>query len=616
MPLAEAAARVAVPLAGLAAMAALAAHEVDPMAAAESGYLAVVATAVLAAVALLAPAPAPELGLGAALATAAVWVLPEGPGRGAAVLFLLVATLAVAAGRRLVRCPPDRPLPLAVTVPLAVGLQALLRGDLLLAPRRESRTFLLLLVLPVAGALATSLLSRRHGRRAAVALGLSLAVTPGFTVASTLALVALTGGDALAATAADAGSGPGAWRPRLFPGPVPGALRALGAILAMLLPFAWGPPAQGLLAAAAGLALARPALGLLVAAALDATWIAFQLMGSPQVVPVVSFSDPSLHGPAVPFTVIAWLLVAVLLVPAALRPAADRRRWLLAGGLLALAARGLAPGVAFVRDPSIAALAAPLALLAFAVDEDRAAAVLQRVWTAALLAGTALFASYPWLRARPLDEARGLLGTLVATAIVAAALAYGVDRWSARRRARADAPLDRWQLPVYVALAALFLGIALHLPPPSTPILATGGALRLSAGSPVWEAEVPGQRLSGVSIDSALENGAAVAAGTRIATVHLVDDRGDPRRDVHFGLDAGRDTAEWAARRPDVAGVLAARGESPPPAWLSWVAGDFFGQRYRRVVLVPIRRSRVRIELAPGLPPDLALALYRVEILR
>ena len=91
--------RAAVPLAALAAMAALAHYEVDPVGRAETVYLAVLATAGLLAVAFLAPPPAWELGVGATLATTIVWALPAGPGRGAAVVLLLVAALAVAAGR-------------------------------------------------------------------------------------------------------------------------------------------------------------------------------------------------------------------------------------------------------------------------------------------------------------------------------------------------------------------------------------------------------------------------------------------------------------------------------------------------------------------------------------
>lgn len=95
----DALARAAVPLAALVAMAMLASREVDPVGAAESAYLAVLATAGLLAVAFLAPAPAWEAGVGATLATTIVWALPPGPGRGAAMVLLLVAALAVAAGR-------------------------------------------------------------------------------------------------------------------------------------------------------------------------------------------------------------------------------------------------------------------------------------------------------------------------------------------------------------------------------------------------------------------------------------------------------------------------------------------------------------------------------------
>ncbi len=60
----DALARTAVPLAALAAMAALALREVDAVSGAESWYLAILSTAVLLAAAFLARAPAWEAGLG------------------------------------------------------------------------------------------------------------------------------------------------------------------------------------------------------------------------------------------------------------------------------------------------------------------------------------------------------------------------------------------------------------------------------------------------------------------------------------------------------------------------------------------------------------------------
>ena len=94
-------------------MASFAAREASPAGAAESLYLAVLATAALLPVGFLSPWPAFELGLGSALATAAVWALSPGPGRGTAVAVALLATLAVAAGRGLQglqgRAPPLLP---------------------------------------------------------------------------------------------------------------------------------------------------------------------------------------------------------------------------------------------------------------------------------------------------------------------------------------------------------------------------------------------------------------------------------------------------------------------------------------------------------------------------
>src|SRR5882724_7541530 len=129
-------ARAAVPVATFAAVAVFAAHEVDRAAAAETAYLGGVAAAVLAAIAALAPSgpgePALELGLGATL----LWTLPDGPGRGAALGLLLTALFALAAARRLSRgMPALTALPARIAIPLALGVQLLVRGDRLLAPR-------------------------------------------------------------------------------------------------------------------------------------------------------------------------------------------------------------------------------------------------------------------------------------------------------------------------------------------------------------------------------------------------------------------------------------------------------------------------------------------------
>lgn len=195
--------RFLLPLAVLAAMAAFAFHEGNPAAAAETLFLAEIATAVLLVVAALAPAPALELGAGAVLAVTAAWALPSGPGRGAAVMLVLTAALAVAALRRLGRTLPELPLPVAV--PLALGAQFLLRSELLFE-YPGPRTYVALLALPVVAGLALGILGRGRsgggGHLALIAAGIALLLGPGWNVKTTLAVAALAGLSLL-------------WRPRM-----------------------------------------------------------------------------------------------------------------------------------------------------------------------------------------------------------------------------------------------------------------------------------------------------------------------------------------------------------------------------------------------------------------
>src|SRR3954451_82998 len=128
----------------MAAMAAFAGRDTLPSGTAEGLYLSVLAAAALLPVGFLAPSPAIELGLGAILVTTAVWALPPGPGRGATVVLILVATLAVAAARRLFSSPPNPPST-GVLIPLALGAQILLRGELLFAPALTMRLLVALL---------------------------------------------------------------------------------------------------------------------------------------------------------------------------------------------------------------------------------------------------------------------------------------------------------------------------------------------------------------------------------------------------------------------------------------------------------------------------------------
>jgi hypothetical protein len=555
--------RLLTPLAALAAMVAYGLRE-GGAAGAESAYLALLAAAVLLPAGFLAPWPALELGLGSVLATAAVWILPAGPGRGAAVVLVLAAALAVAAGRRIASSATSPQGP-ALFIPLALGLQVLLRGELLFAPALAARTAVALVALPVAGGLAVSLLARRHGTPLALlAGGTALALAPGFNVACTLALLALAAGDVLARERAGSA-----------------AKVTAGAVLLAVV--AWDP-GPGIVAGVCALALWRPriALGLALAAAAG----------------LAAFFHETWTGVGL------QLLLLPLLVPTAILPAKGRIE---AVGVAALmtATVPLTPGAA--------ALAAPLALAtlaALAGRRDPAFTMPQRVWTGAALGGTVLLASYPWLRAEPLASALALLGRPLGPVLTAAVgggflLLAGLGTALGRRW---EAPLRSVRL---AGLAAALLGLALvaALPRSGAGLVAPEIPVVLDAGHPAWEAAVAGPVVGRLSVDSNLSHSAGLAPGTPVAVARFHDPAG---RDAEWTLRVGEETGEWALRRPDVERT----GASAPPPWISWVAGDFFAQRYRAQWTLPraMRPARVRIERVAGAPPDLAMALYGVEL--
>ncbi len=544
-------------------MASFAGREADPFGAAESGYLAVLAVAVLIPVGFLARWPAVELGLGSVLATAAVWALPHGPGRGAVVVVVLASALAVAAGRRLLQGEAG----LEVLIPLALGVQMLMRGDLLFDPSLSLRTPVALIALPVAGALAVWVLSQRHGMvLALIAGGTAVVLAPGFNVAATLSLIALAAGDLL-------GREELGW-------PV-----KLGAWVALLAPILWNP-GPGVAAAVCGLALWRPRIGLALAvpAAAGLGWM---------------FQQPWF----LMMRQLDWLL---LLVPAVFVPSRERRWNILTAVLLA----ATVPQV-----PDLSTLAAPLGLVALSIRRSGAVTVPQRVWTGALLLGTALLASYPWLREEPLAAAVSLLGLPPDFTLAKwVALVYVVLAWLGGLVSGGwDESLRDTRL-AWLAGGCLALALLLGMPEPGRELLVPETPVVIDVGHPVWESGIAsgGDRMvRSVVVESNLSNGMGLAPGTPVAVVRLRDLAGGT---MDWTLRAGEDTGEWAARRPDVARM----GTRTPPAWVSWVAGDFFAQRYRSrwTLPAPAQVSRVEIERAPGAPPELVLALYQLEVRR
>ena len=547
------------PPAALAAIACFAVREIDSVAAAEGVYLGKLAAGVLVAVAVLAPEPARELGLGAALAAAAVWALPAGAGRGAVLMALLAAAFTVAAVRRLRMGWPSPPASrtLIPAIALCFGAQILLRGDLLFSLRltavraakvaalaAAAKPWFALLALPVIAGSAVALLWRRYGAVPAwAAAGAAMAMAPGWTVGTTLAVAAMAGGAMLAAAVSAPPEGRGViWRTRL---------ELAGAVAALLAPIAW-EPRSGWIATLAGLALWRP----------------------------------------------------------------DERSWAWTSGRLAAAAL-LAFGAPWVPDRSV--LAAPFALAALALPSVGAAAGIAAVWGAAVFLGTALLASYPWMRADPLGDCLALLdagrppGLRLAAAAGGAALAVGAVSLLLRRAGRrADGEAARPAAGIAAAGAGLALFAALAVPSmvsPGTAFLTAGDTVLLERGNPEWHREIGTGRARSVVLQTSLLHSAELKTGTPVALVRL---RATGSSDVEMVLRAGRDSGEWAARRSDLAGARL----TAPRAWISWVAGDFFGQRYRSRRAIPSAGSfgRLEIELAPGLPPDFALALYQVEL--
>jgi hypothetical protein len=133
----------------------------------------------------------------------------------------------------------------------------------------------------------------------------------------------------------------------------------------------------------------------------------------------------------------------------------------------------------------------------------------------------------------------------------------------------------------------------------------------LDATRPNWDAVVGGSPARRLIVESSLANSALLPAGSAVARVRLVTTGGET---IERLLRAGEETGEWAARRPDLASTLARQ----PRSWISWVAGDFFAQRYRcRFVLEGSERiASLAVERLATLPADLTIALHGVDIER
>ncbi|HSM14841.1 MAG TPA: hypothetical protein VLA66_12310 [Thermoanaerobaculia bacterium] len=354
-----------------------------------------------------------------------------------------------------------------------------------------------------------------------------------------------------------------------------------------------------------------------------------------------------------PAATLALLLAAALVLSMAERIGSRARPVELPGLLgLALAAQGAARIDAIFLAPTAPrtwlGLLAPALLAALAL---RMAA--RRRPASALALGLATFAAGPgWgllgscglvvgaaaLVAQPRGRAGSIAALAVTTGAAALPLAFAGPAWLALAVAAlvatsgaASAAVRRAGLAALTGAAALAL-VAGSLPWRQQRPLATvlGSALRppfrtlatpvaertvvLDQLHPVAEIPIEASGARAVEVVSYLTNATALPCATPVARIVLERD-GSARASVR--LEAGRDTAEWAAARADVAAALGC--PAPAPHW-SWIpaTGRFLGSTYRSRALLPaaVVADRVRLERDPALPPGTAIAFFWVGVER
>ena len=296
---------------------------------------------------------------------------------------------------------------------------------------------------------------------------------------------------------------------------------------------------------------------------------------------------------------LAWLLVAPLVVGVALARGSARRP----GAALALGLATFAPG------PGWGVLGAAAVVVGAAAWELPALVGRQRLAAAWLVGAAALPA------ASRLDGGPAWLTLAVATA-AAAALATELRlarAGAATLAAAAVAALVAGGMP-WCAPAPLAAVVAAIAAPPFALIDApvVERAVVLTAAHPSYEREIRFHSTRGVRLLSYLTEAIDLPCATPVARVELL--AGSSPVASHR-LEIGRDTADWAARRPDVAPRL--RCPAPAPFW-TWIpaAGRYFGATYRaRGAWSPSPAAdRLRIVRDPGLPERVGVAIFFVGV--
>ena len=562
-------ANLAVALAAGIAMFTYAGALASPAAAAETSYLALWSSLILVTLAGLALPPALDLAGAAVLVTLVVWVVPHGPTRGAAVGLLLTIAVAAVALRYLEKTGGQ--LTWGWAVPTAMALQYLCRADRVLGLSLEPSLLISFIVLPVTVAAVFMALQKREGTLPVlVAVVTAALLVPGWSVTVTLSLLALLVG--------------ALFRERLTPRWLAIAL----AIIVVLLASSW-QASLGWLLLSVILAMALPGTWLTGAAAILATLVLCIFLPE-----VRDWSE-----------VTRLMALGPILLPALLLPNNSRRANSIQAFVLAVLALRTVGGPA--------ALAAPLALGALSLRTRAVAAHLQMLWSGALLAGATLLAGYPWLRSPALEDSLALFGIQIAWpyAIAVAGVLWLMTFLCA---ALVDSSFVLKCRPT-VAGGVILALLALYALPPAAERPMADRIHVLNSDQPEKAIDLePAVPTQSVVIDSYLENSASLPTGTPVGRVTLTDSEGERHS---WLLRAGLDTGEWAARRPDVAGLP---GFQAPAPWLSWVTAsdDVFAQRYRASWPLndTVEIVRLEVQRIEDLPAEVALAVFHLELRR
>ncbi len=557
----ELAFRFVLPLAASGALLFLARFQ-NPVAAAQSAFLALVIGGVLAALAVLARSGT-QLATIAFMATALTALTGQGPHRSAAVFLFLTAALGwVSLSRKKSFSTVESGTAelssafLPELAALAISLQLLLRTDLLLPPIFDPRTLVSLFALPVAVAGSTFLLSRAWGLRAAwLAAGVAATLGPGWNVTSTLALTSLAAGTTLADRQLHT-----AWR--------------VAALSMLFIPVYWDPLLGTLIALTGAAPALRGRTG----------WIV-PLFGG-MVVAHVLDQAPVYPGPILDL----WLLTALTL-PSLLLAPRKLRSFLVRGLLLALAAAVVAP------RPE--ALVAGLALAALTLGEVRRVSSFQDAWSAGLLFAVTILAAPPWRRAFPLEALLELFHLDIRSTVLIVLLATTLLSMAPRRFVR--------HAGVLAALLILLLG--LRAVPVTEEVPIAWQRVVLSPAQTTWRATLPvklePKEISTIFLESHLIGGEDIPDGTWIAILRIKTEDGTL---VRRRVLAGEHTAAVSDEGTTV------------PVRLSQLSADStdFVPRFSGIfdLDAPAHIERVTLRLNPDLPEETRWMVYRMEMRR